>query len=653
MNLFSNVKLALTSAATMAALVVGAGCKDSAAYRREADRQANNIIKDKQQRALGRQEPFTVERPSDQLRRRLLLEQDLPVSGPASFGPEHVPRIPRLPKDVPAGQPIEFISDDVPDEAIISETTTQPTTGPAPVRISLVEALQIGARNSFDYQEQKEQVFRTALALDLERDDFRNTFSGLVSGDIRSDLSSDETVTGAIVTPTVGWSRRLYNGAQITTRLGIDLVKLLTQDKAAVYGIFADASITLPLLRGAGRDIVTEPLRQAERNVIYAIWNFEEYKRRFAVSVATQHLAALEQQELVRNNEDSYRRQVLSTRRARRLAEAGRLPQVQVDQAISQELRARDRLNRARAQVSQAFDRLKDLLGLPPDAYIAVDRADLDLLEQAGDRVIASAGISDEPAVIPDADQPVEIEETTFGGGGPLELGDDDAIRVALDSRLDLRTVHGRVYDAQRQTVVAANGFLPRLDITASADMGDGRGIFSANSPNGQLRPDRGVYSLGADLELPFERTAERNRYRLALLQLQDAARNVQSAEDEIKGDVREALRDLRLAKETLLTQARAVAVAQRRVASTTLFLEAGRVQIRDLLESQEALVTARNSFIGAIIDYRVAELDLQEAMGVLEVNNEGMWTEFTATRVASGGLTTNEIIQQEQTETP
>ena len=56
-------------------------------------------------------------------------------------------------------------------------------------------------------------------------------------------------------------------------------------DRSSTLGLVADASISIPLLGGSGADINTESLTQAERNVIYALWEFERYKRTFAVSV--------------------------------------------------------------------------------------------------------------------------------------------------------------------------------------------------------------------------------------------------------------------------------------------------------------------------------------------------------------------------------
>ena len=130
-------------------------------------------------------------------------------------------------------------------------------------------------------------------------------------------------------------------------------------------------------------------------------------------------------------------------------------------------------------------------------------------------------------------------------------------------------------------------------------------------------------------LDLPFERTAERNAFRNSLIALEQSIRQMQESEDQVKLDVRNRMRDLAETWERIKIQTQAVEVAKRRVASTNLFLEAGRVQMRDLLEAQEALVQTKNSLAGALVDYRVAELELQRDMGVLAVNEKGLYQEF------------------------
>ena len=77
--------------------VLSAGCSP-AHYRTQADQAAAGILAAKQREALGRNEPFEVEAPSDTFRRRLLAAQNLPVSGPASYGSDNLPVIAHWPE---------------------------------------------------------------------------------------------------------------------------------------------------------------------------------------------------------------------------------------------------------------------------------------------------------------------------------------------------------------------------------------------------------------------------------------------------------------------------------------------------------------------------------------------------------------------------
>ena len=131
-------------------------------------------------------------------------------------------------------------------------------------------------------------------------------------------------------------------------------------------------------------------------------------------------------------------------------------------------------------------------------------------------------------------------------------------------------------------------------------------------------------------MDLPLERTAERNAYRNSLIALERATRNVQSLEDDIKLSIRNQLRTLLESRESVKIQAQSVVVAEKRVRSSQLFLEAGRIQIRDLLEAQDDLLAAQNSLTSAVVSYRIAELALQRDLGLLRVNEKGLWQEFS-----------------------
>jgi outer membrane protein TolC len=131
-------------------------------------------------------------------------------------------------------------------------------------------------------------------------------------------------------------------------------------------------------------------------------------------------------------------------------------------------------------------------------------------------------------------------------------------------------------------------------------------------------------------IDLPLDRTTESIDYRNSLISLEQAVRTVQTTEDTIKTEIRNTLRDLLEARENMYIQAKAVSVAEKRVKSVNMFLDAGRAQIRDLLEAQDSLLSAQNSLTASVINYRTAELAIQRDAGVLEVNEKGLWKEYS-----------------------
>lgn len=605
----------------LALLLAPAGCRSPAEYRQEADAVAEDIVADKQQAGLGRTEPIEIEPPADTLRRRLMLDQDLPHRASASRSARDVDPIEQWPDP-------EYLDED--DEAEPVEPV------PDPLVLTLREALRVAAGNSRDFQSQKEQVYRAALALDLERHAFRGTFSALMEGMVETDQGEDPSRTGAEGSVGLSFVQRLKTGATLTGRIAFDMAKLLSLDRSSSNGLFADASIEVPLLRGAGRFIVTEPLTQAERSALYAVWDFERFKREFAVRLASDYLGVLRQWDQVDNARENYRGLVMAGRRARRLADFGRLPELQVDQAMQDELRARVRWISAREDFERQLDSFKVLLGLPTDARVELDREELGRLAaevearlEPAREAAQAAGASDATPATPDPEAPIELVEPDPDAGGPYELDRERAVDLALEHRLDLWVAEGRVLDSQRRVAVAANGFLPELTLLGTGSAGGRRTLSSAGADDAALHFNDGSYRALLELDLPLDRTAERNVYRNALIDFERAVRDFQSLEDEVKLDARNNLRSLLESREGVHIQAQAAALAERRVASTEMLLEEGRAEIRDVLEAQEALVSSRNALTAAMIGYRLAELELQRDLGLLQVSVDGLWREF------------------------
>ena len=537
-----------------------AGCRSASSYRAEADRAATNLVRQARAARTGRTGPFSVERPSDTLRRRLMSGQGLPGTFAAATNP---------PAEPPGGW-----------------------------KLSLVQALQVGSRNSREYQDAKETVFAAALKLDLEADAFRTSFAGVLSSVFTDDRSGKTEQRGVVTTAEASAKRKWENGATVTSRLAVDVAKLLTLDRKSAFGLLADATVTIPLLRGAGRDIVREPMTQAEHDLCYAIYALERFRSAFAVKVATAYLGVLQQRQQILNLEENWRSLTVAAKRAQAMSAAGRVSQIEVDQGRQDELRALDRLNTARHEAEQQLDLLKIELGLPTDARIEVDDGDLTR--------------TPEPAA-------ASAAET---------LREEGALRAALTNRFDLAAARGAVEDARRAVKVAEDALRADVKLTLSGSAGDLRTLGTADKGDARLSPSHGTYGAKLESDLPWHRTLERNAYRASLLAVERAVRDLEQKEDEVKLDVRNACRRLGETREAYTIQKMSLDVAQRRVDSTDMLQQAGRAVMRDMLEARESLLNAQNAVPSARVQYRLAELALERDTETLAINEEGLWDE-------------------------
>lgn len=534
----------------LAAGIFLAGCRSPEAWRQEADDAAARTIAEFQQKALGRSEPFEIERPSDTLRRRLMIEQNLPV---------------------------------------YSNRLAVAATDSDPLMLDRIGCLQVAARNSKDYQDQKESVFESALALDLERDAYRNTWSGIVSALFSSDRSSGETESRVSGGLTAELGRKLKSGASIVGKLGVDIIQLLTLDESSSYGLLADATISIPLMRGSGEAIVTEPLTQAERNVIYSLWSFDRFRRSFAVQIVSEYFSVLQSEDELRNAVENVKRLETNLSRSEELARAGRMPELQVDQTRQDLLRARSRQVSARQSWERQLDSFKQTLGLPVDARIRLDSGDLEGIRR------------------PDLD----ADEL------PGEAG---LIGAALENRRDLRIVYEQVRDADRKLMVARDALRMGLEFQAAASTQERR---YQGSESEDLRFENADFSSELRFDLPWERTSERNVYRLQIVACDKARRDLEEKEDSVKAEVRNSLRSLDQARKNYVIQREALDLAQARTESVRLFMDAGRASTRDVLEAEDALVSAKNALTAALISYRISQLELMSDTGTLDIAAE------------------------------
>lgn len=583
------------------ALVV-AGCRTTRGHRQKVDKAAYDLVGGAQEAVLGGREPFRLERSSARLRQRLIEEQVLPEYDADVDDPERVKAQRHWPDD-------RYFEQGGEDAGLGLERDVGGL-----VELTLEEALQVAAYNSREFQEQKERVFNAALRLDAAGFDFKSQWS------FRSDTTYivDETVRpierGVESGSALGVGRTLQNGLSASADVGLDLVKLLTGTMGSTLGLTFDASVSLPLLRGAGRHIVRESLTQGERELVYAMNDFVRFRRGFVIAILGDYLSVLEQWDRIRNAEENIVRARASYERSQKLAESGRLTRIQVDQARQNYLSARESLIRAREAYENSLDQFKLTLGLPADARFGLDPGELDKLAETTRLDVAAEAITDllgEP--LPDLTRDSLIPE-------------QQALELAFGNRLDLLNARGRITDAERAVVIAADSLRAEVTLGGSAGAGEGRSLSSADEANADLDFSEGFYTGLLTVDLPLKRRAERIAYRRSLMDWEASQRDLEELEDGVKLDIRQGLRELARTRESYFIQLESIGLNRLRVESAQLFLEAGRAEIRDLLEAQDDLLDAQNARTSALVDYRVATLALQRDMGVLDVDYRGLW---------------------------
>ncbi|MDD4059805.1 MAG: TolC family protein [Kiritimatiellae bacterium] len=594
----------------VAAVAVAGGCRSAGDWRDVADEKAARVLGAVQRDVTGREEPVQIETPAQTLRRRLLLDQGLTVFNEASLG------IRDLSTNAYWNGAERLQASDRDDSLPLGTNRV--------LTIGLKDAVQIAARGSRDYQGRKESLFTAALGLDLENQKFRTTFTGMMNASVDSSESEGERETRYGEANKVGASRTFADGTQLSSAIAVDLAGMLSGEKTSSWGLLADASISIPLMRGSGRLVNMESLTQAQRDLVYTIREFEQYKRDFMVGIASAYLNVLLTKRMLVNEEENYKRVIISTRRSRRMADANRMSPSDFDQSRQSELSARNSWISAFESYDASLEAFKGQLGLPPDARI--DLADQDLEElQAYVEKFAKTELGEYDAG--EAAAPLALERPkSVDEAGALKDQVDRAIALAVENRLDFRSNIDRIEDAQRQVLIAEDAL--RAEVTLGGRASAGEGAKAGSDDNGEFNLGEAVFGSTLSIDLPFERTAERNAYRGSLIQLEGAVRAYQAAEDALKESVRAAIRSLRETREQLKIQYLAVSLAERRVRNNDLLLQAGRAEMRDVLEAQAALLSAQNALFSAIRSYRVRELELQKELGLLEVTIDGVWRE-------------------------
>jgi len=289
------------------------------------------------------------------------------------------------------------------------------------------------------------------------------------------------------------------------------------------------------------------------------------------------HKQSIENQRL---NQEEF---AFARRQAEALFQVGRTRELDVLRARRSELNSTNSLLAARESYQLALERFAIFLGLDPSDPIEVE--------------------ADSPAFV------------------PVSYDVESAIEVALANRLDLLNRRGRLEDAQRGLRLARDDLLPDLTLDASFDLG-----ALETSSFGDQDLDQDSFSVGLTLELPVDRVNE--ALRAERISLVRERRGLEEFVDDLVVGIRSAFRELERRVLSLEIQRQQIAGQEKNVKIAQLRYERGELPNRDVVEAQQALLDARNALISEQVGYEIARLQLLRDLGILFIDERGMWNE-------------------------
>lgn len=465
--------------------------------------------------------------------------------------------------------------------------------------VPLEEALELSTRFNRRYLTAKEDLYLQALSLSLARYQYTPIFGGggqvdyeqrqRVAQDAQAGvdrLTRERTLSSGTQ---LGFNRLLRTGGRIAVDFTTDFIRFVSNDPRWVSSSALGATLSQPLLRGAGYRIAIENLTQAERDLLYALRDFTRFRKEFTVDVVSTYYEVLQNRDRARNAYQGYQSFMASVEREEAKAAEGETPLSELNRLKESLLSTEQSWINAIRNYQLSRDRFKIDLGLSMDESIVLDERELDDLE------------IHHPDITP-----------------------DEAIEVALAARLDLDNVQDQLEDAKRRIDVAADGLEPELNLNLSG------AIDSGQSSGFQLPdPDNYSWSAGLGLDLPFDRKRERNSFRAALIAYDRSRRQTAQFIDQVKLEIQDGWRSLDQRKREFEISEIRVQLSQNRREEELLKRELGLGLALDLVDAQNDLINSQNERTSALISHTVARLGFWRDMGILFIKENGRWEEL------------------------
>jgi len=259
--------------------------------------------------------------------------------------------------------------------------------------------------------------------------------------------------------------------------------------------------------------------------------------------------------------------------------QAGAFPQVELFNAEAETALREERLLQAQMSVKDAEDVL---------------RAQMDSEEWGR-------------ALVPVTEPSYPFDEPSF----------EDAMAGAMENRWDYLQAQSDLESKEILERFYRNQKLPSLDLVAGAGV-SGLGGDASSSYNQAEEGDYYSWQVGLELTVPIGNRSARGNYNRSHSETEASRLRVEQVKKAMALEIREALRALELARQSIEATGRTKAAMEKRLDAARERFRLGMATLNDVLTFEKEYAEASSNVVRAITDYEKAHTHLERAYGAL-----------------------------------
>ena len=193
-----------------------------------------------------------------------------------------------------------------------------------------------------------------------------------------------------------------------------------------------------------------------------------------------------------------------------------------------------------------------------------------------------------------------------------------------FSNRLDYLNEKERLEDSDRSLAIARDALRGSLGLDLGYDV-----VSDAEASFADQRPEGHTWSAGLVYDVPIDRLVERNAYRAAEIAHTRSLRDFDEFQDTLVVDLRTRFRSLERVEQSLEIQRESIRDEERNLRHRPAAVRPRR-ELRTATWSRprQSLLEAQNSLVREQVSYEIERLNLLRDMGILFIDERGMWTE-------------------------